>query len=76
MPFESNKYQSLMRFKVTSGPEKEQTTFVLKIKSTNDNNMLKYFRLKLVEIPQDESSYMLSGLEGVSKNLFEHNLHL
>ena len=65
MPFEQAKYQTLMRFKINSGPEKDQTTFVLKIKSTNDNNMLKYFRLKLVEIPVDNSSYMLQGLEGV-----------
>lgn len=65
MPFEQAKYQNLMRFKITSGPEKDQTTFVLKIKSTNDNNMLKYFRLKLIEIPVDNSSYMLQGLEGV-----------
>ena len=52
-PFEANKYHVLFKYRVPQN-NSANNFFVIKVKNTTDNNMLKYFRLKIVEDPQTE----------------------
>jgi hypothetical protein len=51
VPIEKAKYHSFFRFKVP--PQNFAIVVLMKIRSTTDNNMLKYFRLKICEVPED-----------------------
>lgn len=65
--FEEGKYFNICRFKVQA--YKDVNSFLMKISSTSDNNMLKYLRYKIFEVPKDSSSsYMLKNHEGIHKN--------
>ena len=69
-------YYNFFRYKImVRGGSKEFASFVLRLKSTVDNNVLKSLRLKLIETPPtnegEEPQFMLATLEGVHKNLYE-----
>lgn len=67
----NKKYFLFFRFKIQiMESSRDSVSFVFRLKSTTDNNMLKGMRLKLCELPAD-NIYMLSTIEGVHKNLYE-----
>ena len=49
-PFEANKYHVLFKYRVPQN-QCNSNFFIIRVKSSSDNNMLKYFRLKVVEEP-------------------------
>ncbi|KAM3133078.1 hypothetical protein pb186bvf_014795 [Paramecium bursaria] len=68
---ESGKYFVFFRFKIQINSNKDTGSFVYKVKSTNDNSLLRYLKLKIIEIPPVGNPLMLQTIEGVHKNLFE-----
>ena len=69
---EAGKYHVLFKFRFPKATD--NTPFIFRMKSSVDNNMLKYFRLRLCEIPKEGEEYMLQTIEGVHKNIFEYPL--
>lgn len=67
-------YHVLFRFRIP--PQEFESLFLMKIKSSTDNNMLKYLRLKLVEEDTEGLGVMLNTIEGVEKNLYESSFTL
>ncbi|EGR33436.1 hypothetical protein IMG5_052980 [Ichthyophthirius multifiliis] len=53
----------------------KEEVFILKLKSQNDQ-LLKYMHLKLIENDQKNDSQMLNTIEGVDKNLYENTLQI
>ncbi|CAD8130613.1 unnamed protein product [Paramecium sonneborni] len=70
-PCEANRYYVYFRFKVFLNSNKDNGSFVYKLKSTTDNQLLKFLKIKLCEIPPSDNNLMLTTIEGVHKNLFE-----
>ncbi|CAD8164435.1 unnamed protein product [Paramecium pentaurelia] len=68
---EANKYYVYFRFKVFLNSNKDNGSFVYRLKSTTDNQLLKFLKVKLCEIPPPDNNLMLTTIEGVHKNLFE-----
>ncbi|KAL4452822.1 hypothetical protein ABPG74_002387 [Tetrahymena malaccensis] len=74
LAMEEKKYHVFFRFRI---PQQEhETLFLMKVKSTTDNHMLKYLRLKLVEEDSEGQGVMLNTIQGVNKNLYESTFSL
>lgn len=68
---EARKYHCVFKCRVPPTSNNNNSAFFLRVKSSVDNNMLKFFRLKVAEEP--DQPVMLRAIEGVHKNLFENS---